>query len=142
MKSNIKIVFILLSLGVLSGCGAGAYMQPGYPSAVTPAIIYSDDVVYPYKDSFTMFNISREDYSILGHVTTEMESMNILFIYSSGDNGYGKLLAAAKEKYPETNALMNVYWDSKVKTIGWPYPPIPFYQKITARVTATAVSIR
>ena len=117
-------------------------MQQGYPSAVSPAFVFSDDVVYPYKDSITMLNLDRKDYRIFGHVSTEMASKNILYIYSEGDNGFGKLMEIARNKYPEANALMNVYWDSKIKNIGWPYPPIPFYQQVTARVTATVVAIK
>jgi hypothetical protein len=117
-------------------------MQQGYPASVSPALVYTDDVVYPSKDSFTMFTLNRSDYRLLGHVSTEMESKNILYVYAEGDNGYGKLMEVARRKYPQTNALMNVYWDSKIQTIGWPYPPIPLFQKVTARVTATAVEIR
>ena len=144
MKSFFKMAFVLFSMTLMYGCASSAYMtmQSGYPSTVSPAVVYTDDVVYPYKDSFTMFTIKRSDYRILGHVSTEMESKNILYIYSVGDNGYGKLMEIARRKYPQTNALMNVYWDSKVQNIGWPYPPIPLFQKVTAKVTATAVSIR
>ena len=143
MKRIILTPMLLLCIVSMFGC-ASAYttMQSGYPSAVTPAFIFSDDVTYPFKDSFTIFNLDRQDYQILGHVTTELESTNILYIYSSGDSGYGKLLQIARRKYPKANALMNVYWDSKLKHVGWPYPPIPIFQKVTARVTATAVRLR
>ena len=117
-------------------------MQAGYPSAVTPAFIFSENLVYPYKDSSTVFNLERKDYTILGQVSTEMESINILYVYSTGDCGYGKLLQIAKNKYSNADALMNVYWDSKLQNIGWPYPPIPLFQKVTARVTATAIKLR
>jgi len=144
MKNFFVLGFLIFISGLISGCSSSAYMtmQGGYPSAVSPAVVYSDDVVYPFKDSFTMFTLNRNDYRILGHVSTEMESKNILYIYSEGDNGYGRLLDIARQKYPQANALMNVYWDSKIKNIGWPYPPIPVFQKVTARVTATAISIR
>jgi len=143
MKRLILTSLFFLCIVSMFGC-SNAYMsmQGGYPSAVTPAFVFSDDVVYPFKDSFTNFTLERKDYRILGHVTTEMESINILYIYSRGDCGYGKLLEIAKQKYPQANALMNVYWDSKLTHVGWPYPPLPLFQKVTARVTATAISLR
>jgi hypothetical protein len=38
--------------------------------------------------------------------------------------------------------LFNAYWDSDLKNIRWLYSPIPIFQKVTAGVTATAVSLR
>jgi len=138
-----KIMCLSILLMSMIGCTSTYHiMQGGYPAAVSPAFVFSDDVVYPYKDSQTVFNLERKDYVILGQVSTELESTNILYLYSSGDNGYGKILKIARQRYPNANALMNVYWDSKIKQIGWPYPPIPIFQKVTSQVTAIAVSLK
>jgi|WetSurMetagenome_2_1015567.scaffolds.fasta_scaffold807451_2 hypothetical protein len=128
----------LLAVFLLSGCSSMNMPHGGtYPGA-----IYADQVYPSMKDSFTQFKFSPNDFDVLGTVTGQGESMNVLMIFSQGDNGYQSLLAQAQQKYPNTDALINFYWDTKYFNIGWPYPPLPIYQRVQSQVTATAIKFK
>jgi len=118
MKSWFYLVGLLAGGALLSGCagmGIGTASTP--PSGVMPGGIFTE-VNYPsYRESQTKFSFKREDLEILGPVSATAESQNILGLVATGDNGYSKLLADAKAKYPTCDAVINIQWDTQWNSV-------------------------
>lgn len=132
-KALVMIGVVGLGLMVLTGCGPMSYP----PSAVGPAMILTD-VNYPsMHDAQTVFNFSKSDFEILGPVSATSESESILGVVARGDNGYGKLMTAAKNAYPNADAVINVQWDTDFNSIC-----LGLYSKVTSKVTGTAVKFK
>jgi len=82
--------------------------------------------------------LQRDDVEILGQVQSVSESDSVLGIISQGDNGYGKVLAAARAKYPETDAVINMQWDIQYKAICGGF----LYEKVISKIDGTAVKYK
>ena len=139
MRKLSCIGMVLLAVFIFTGCATTTNMRQG---GVMPGFLYGDGTYPSMKDSFTEFKYEAKDFDVLGTVTGQGESMNILFLVSLGDNGYQQLLRQAKEKYPDMDALINFYWDTKFFNIGWPYPTLPLYQRAQNIVTATVIKYK
>ena len=137
---RIVITCLVLGIVVVFSAGCGTINMPH--GGVQPGAIYGDGTYPSMKDSYTKFEFGAEDLEVLGTVTGGGESSNVLLLFSQGDNGYQQLLRNAKQKYPDMDALINFYWDTKYFNVGWPYPPIPLYQRARSEVTATAVKFK
>jgi hypothetical protein len=137
---RILINTLLLGIIVVLGAGCGTINIPH--GGVQPGLVYGNGTYPSLKDSHTRFEFGSDDIEVLGTVTGGGESFNVLFLFSAGDNGYQQLLRDAKEMYPDMDALINFYWDTKFFNIGWPYPPLPLYQRATSEVTATVVRFK
>ena len=108
----------------------------GFPSAAgaKPGGIVADGT-YGIGGMPTHIRLQREDVQILGQVESSTESECILGIISQGDNGYGKVLAAARAKYPTCDAVINMQWDTQYKTICAGI----LYEKVATKITGTAI---
>lgn len=137
-----RIVITSLVLGVIVVLGAGCGTVNMPHGGVYPGIVYGEGTYPSMKDSYTRFEFGADDFEVLGTVTGGGESFNLLFLFSQGDNGYQQLLRNAKQKYPDMDALINFYWDTKYFNIGWPWPPLPLYQRAQSEVTATAIRFK
>ncbi len=68
----------------------------------------------PFSSNTLHYN--KLDVEVLGSVTVEADGISkILWIFESGNNGYAYLFAAAKKKYPEMHALVNIMEDVRRK---------------------------
>ena len=131
MKRIVGVSFAVVGLLCMSGCLMG-----GFPSAAgaKPGGIVADGT-YGIGGMPTHIRLQREDVQILGQVESSTESECILGIISQGDNGYGKVLAAARAKYPTCDAVINMQWDTQYKTICLGI----LYEKVTTKITGTAI---
>ena len=135
MKIVLNIVIAALCISVFSGCSTVNMQQGG----VMPGVVFGEGTYPSMKDSETRYEFSADDFEVLGTVTGGGTSFNVLLLFSQGDNGYHELLQKARFEYPEMDALINFYWDTEYFNIGWPYPPLPVYQRATSTVTATVI---
>ena len=120
----------LIAANFLAGCAGLPMGAP--PSGVSPGFLFSD-VTYPsYRESSTKFTINRSDIIVLGPVTATGESQCILALWSQGDNGYGNLMKAAREAYPEADGVVDVQWDTKYGNLCLPccYVWVPIFYKV------------
>lgn len=138
MKRLMCAAIALLAVFMFSGCGTVNMRQGG----VVPGFIYGEGTYPSMKDSYTKFQFDAEDIEVLGTVNGTGTSANILFLFSRGDNGYQKLLKEAKQKYPDMDALINFYWDTKYFNIAWPFPYLPLFNRAQSDVTATAIKFK
>ena len=107
------------------------------PSGVSPGMLLSD-VNYPsYRESHTQFTFVRSDFEILGPVSAKAESQCILGLIAQGDNGFGNLTRAAKAKYPDCDAVINIQWDTQ-----WNLICLGLMSKVTSTIDATAIKIK
>ncbi len=83
----------------------------------------------------TVTALDPEDYTVLGEVVMQSSQKSILGITFGGD-GYAELLAEAKEKYPSTDHVIDVYADVKY------FNAFPFYQSRTVTLYGTAVDVK
>jgi len=138
----------LLALLLPAVCGCGTPTAMG-PSGVAPGMLMTE-VTYPSKhDAQTRINIKRDDIQILGTVKADAESVNILFwLWASGDNGYGKLLQAARQVYPKADGVVDIQWDTEYQdacaicgtVLG--YIPRPIYAKVTSHMEGKAFQFK
>jgi len=135
MKAMIGGVVAAAGLMCLSGCG----ILGGFPSprGAHPGSIVSDGT-YGVGGMPTLIRLQREDVEVLGQVQSATESECILGIISQGDNGYAKVLAAARTKYPECDAVINMQWDIQYKTICFG----ALYEKVTTKIEGTAIKYK
>ena len=135
MKLILTSALAIVSMACLSGCG----LIGGFPSpqGAHPGGIVSDGT-YGVGGMPTHIRLQREDVEVLGQVQSATESECILGIISQGDNGYGKVLAAARAKYPECDAVINMQWDIQYKTICFG----SLYEKVTTKIEGTAIKYK
>jgi hypothetical protein len=103
----------LLALLLPAVCGCGTPTAMG-PSGVSPGMLMTE-VTYPSQhDAQTRINIKRDDIQILGTVQATAESSTFLLrLWSSGDNGYGNLMKAARRAYPQADGVVDIQWDTE-----------------------------
>jgi len=78
---------------------------------------------------------NKVDIKVLGPVTVEAEGVSkVLLVFERGDNGYAKLFAEAKKKYPDMDALVNIMEDIHRKDYF-----LFLYRSETRIITATAI---
>ena len=65
-----------------------------------------------FKDAGITSVLKEKDYEILGQVTMHSTVKNILCLFTFGGKGYEDFLEKAKEKYPECDAVINIYEDT------------------------------
>lgn len=137
MRPYTAVMVAFVAMTFLSGCSS---LMNVPPSGVSPGFLFSD-VNYPSRrESNTQFKFDRKDIVILGPVTATGESQNILLLWSQGDNGYGNLMKAAREAYPEADGVVDVQWDTRYSNLCIPccymYIPILFKVKSTGEGNA------
>jgi hypothetical protein len=105
------VIVVLMLVGLALGCGC--MMQLGIPNAgVTPGAIVANNT-YPYShEPFTKVQYAGTDMDVLGPVASASSSSCVLGMVSRGDNGYGALLRAARAKYADADAVINIQWDT------------------------------
>jgi hypothetical protein len=133
MKRIVGASLAVVGLLFMSGCMMG---MAGYPSpaGARPGGIIGDGT-YGVGGMPTLVRLQREDVEMLGQISSTTESECILGLISQGDNGYGKVLAAARAKYPTCDAVINMQWDTTYKTIC----AGSLYEKITTKIDGTAI---
>ncbi len=98
--------FALVGLS-LSGC---AYVfkdnNAGFP-AVCPGILYCDMKVAQQVTPPTL----PSHYKMLGPVSAEATTTNVLFIFATGDASYETLKRLALSRYPDAKAIINLEVD-------------------------------
>lgn len=135
MKIIVSMCAIMAGVSVLVGCATPYMALP--PGGVGPGSLVSDVTVPSSREIQTQIQLSRSDIEILGPVAVVSESQRILGMFSQGDNGYGKLLAAAKNGYPQADAVINVMWDTHYQ--GYIFG---LFGKATSRVTGHAIKFK
>lgn len=146
MKFHGCVPFLALLLPLVCGCGTPVSMGP---SGVSPGMLMSD-VTYPsLHEAQTRINFKRDDILILGTVKADAESRNLLlWLWADGDNGYGKLMQAARRSYPQADGVVDVQWDTEYNDacsicgtcIG--YIPRPLFAKVTSHMEAKAFQFK
>ena len=128
---------VLATAFLISGCGT-VRMPAG---SVFPGLLYTD-VNYPSMREAPQvrYDFKAKDIEVLGPVTAKGTSMNILGIYAAGDNGYKTLLAAAKEKYPDPDEVINIKWDTEFTYFGLIY--IPIFQRADSTIYGMAIKLK
>jgi len=84
------------------------------------------------------YSFSSRDYEKLGPVAIKVVNYRTCVLFSHKEDGLAKLLLRARSQYPETDALMNVYF-SKEHTFGC---LSIFKDEVITTITATAVKMR
>lgn len=80
--------------------------------------------------------LEKKDFRILGEVKVKVSRRNILGLFSFGGGGYEDLLAKAREVYPESDSVVNIYEDiSSSLYFG-------IYNSITTTLIGTAIDIK
>ena len=140
MKFHGCVPLLALVLPLVCGCGTPTAMGP---SGVSPGMLMSD-VNYPSaRDAQTRFDFKRDDIQILGSVKAQTESLNILMLWSTGDNGYGSLMRAARQAYPQADGVVDLQWDSQFSNLCIPcYIPIPIMFKVISHVEGKAFQFK
>jgi len=134
MTKKMTLIFLAIIIFITAGCGVMTLP----PSGVSPGMAYSS-VNYPsMQNSITEYKFGKDDIEVLGPVLAETSSINILGLFSTGDNGYGKLLEEARRRFPEADGLVNVYFDSRYTSCLWGM----IFSKVNSTVTATAVKFK
>ena len=113
------------------------------PGGVYPGLIRAD-VNYPSlrETPLVRYDFKADDIEILGPVHAVSRSVNVLLLFSNGDNGLGTVIAAAKKQYPDCDTVINLNWDTRYTWFGWPYPPIPILQRATSSIYGTAIKFK
>lgn len=120
MRSFAGAVLASVAMSLLAGCASTMNVPP---SGVSPGFLFSE-VTYPSaRESNTQFKFKPEDIVVLGPVKASSESMTILMLWSSGDNGYGNLMRAARAAYPEADGVIDVQWDTQYGNLCIPCWP-------------------
>jgi len=95
MKKLTIVLLIVLSLFTLSSC---ASMKEPYQAAGVKSVLV------------------EKDYEVLGQITVNSTVKNVLGLFTWGGKGYEEVLEAAKEAYPETDEIINIYVDKKASS--------------------------
>jgi len=126
---------LFLALVILSMLFVGCSLPTASRRGVTPAGIMTD---VNYNSDFggsTRFNIeSQGKYKILGPVSAVGESINVLGLIAQGDNGYKKILDAARKI--GGNAVINLTTD-----VHYNYYVLGIYQRVTTKLYGIAVKL-
>jgi hypothetical protein len=137
----------LLALLLLLNCGCGTPTSMG-PSGVSPGLLMTE-VTYPsMRDAQTRINLKRDDIQILGVIKADAKSQNILWIWASGDNGYGNLMKAARQAYPQTDGVIDVQVDTEYKDLlsvcamYFLGLPIPILSSVTTHMEGRAFQFK
>lgn len=121
---------LLLSGCAIPGLGGGPTTQIG-PSGVGQGGLFTH-VSYPSENtSTTRYELTSDDFEILGPVTGRGSSMNILGIVAMGESGYEKALNQARAG--GADELMNLRLDTDFTNI------LGLFKKSETVVTGTAI---
>ncbi len=131
---------LLCAVLILSACSSVTYPKyPGKPLIISipgmeKQVIQGSSSEGPSYTTATL-PIKQLEIKVLGPVTVEADGIyKFLVLFESGDNGYAKLFAEAKKKYPEMDALVNIMEDTRRKEYLW-----FLYWSETRILTATAI---
>jgi len=113
MKFHGCVPLLALLVSLVCGCGTTSMG----PSGVSPGLLITDANYPSAHDAQTRINFKRADIQILGVVKAEFESRNIFWLWASGDNGYGKLMQAARQSYPQADGVVDVQWDTEYRDL-------------------------
>ncbi len=77
-------------------------------------------------DAGVTTSLAPREYEELGTINFDGTITNILGLFTFGGKGYEELLAAARETYPEADAVIDIYKDYKASSIlgvynSWTY---------------------
>ncbi len=129
MKKMMQLAALALVGLTHSGC---AYVlkdnNAGFP-AVCPGILYCDMKVAQQVTPPTL----PAHYKMLGPVSAEATTTNVLFIFSTGDASYETLKRAALSKYPDAKAIINLEIDCDQHNYF-------VVNRVTAKIRGIAVS--
>ena len=90
----VALVAIATVIAFLPGCAG--FMSSCTPMGASTGTIVSD-VTYPnYVGAAARYNLTTSDFTIIGPVSAEAKSTNILGMVAEGNNGYAKLFEAAQ----------------------------------------------
>lgn len=106
------IAFLLLVLVVATSCVTTT--QPLNNAGITTAL-------------------AEKDYEVLGQITMKAKITNILGLFSFGGKGYEDLLEKAKEEYPDTDVVIDIYEDQDTMVI------LGLYNRFGKVLTGTAI---
>lgn len=130
MRSLMVAVVVLSGVLVLTGCARFSHVS--HPEGVSAGNLVGD-VTYPvFSSERTEFKFDTDDFVIVRTVTAEASSSNVLGLFGSGDNGYGKLFEEARAAGADD--VINIKVDTREQKIL-----IGFYTKATTKLTGTAI---
>jgi len=137
--------YLLLSIPLITAFMVGCTSTSHIPrSGVAPGFVIAN-VNYPsYRETDTEFKISRNDIVILGPVKASGNSINVLGIVATGDNGYGNLTKAARSAYPEADGVVDIQWDTSYENLCIPacYCLIPIYMTTKTAIEGNAFKFK
>ena len=118
---TLKIAILIASaasMSMLTGCAGWAITHPGGAGKTTPAGVAPGtlvgNVTYPnFVQSITRFELTSDDFTIIGPVSAEATSSSVLGMFSSGDNGYQKLFTEAQKI--GAHDVINIKVDTNLK---------------------------
>jgi hypothetical protein len=133
--NSIKCAGMLAVLSLLSsGCCGLVGGRMSSPTGSAPGGLIADGT-YGSGGTCSFIRFEGSDVEVLGQVQSSTESETTLGLISRGDNGYGKVVAAARAKYPTCNGVINLQWDTQYNTICSGI----LYEKVTTIIEGTAV---
>ena len=113
MKKFILFAGAIVSMVMLSGCGAMYINSQGYP-AVPPATIFSETT----RGTYMMPKFEKLDgVEVLGPVEGRASMENVLFIIATGDASIGAAKRDALRMYKDADDIINVEVDGYHKSI-------------------------
>ncbi|MBW2664607.1 MAG: hypothetical protein JRD93_22205 [Deltaproteobacteria bacterium] len=131
------VLVCVAALMLLGGC-AGFGGAPGggggkaLPYGVSHGYLVGD-ITYPcFINSHTEIKLDTDDFDIIETVTAETSSINVLGLFSSGDNGYGKLFEKAREAGADD--VINIKADTRTESVLR-----VFWKRATTKLTGTAI---
>ena len=131
------VLVCVAALMLLGGC-AGFRSAPGggggkaLPVGVSHGVLVGD-ITYPcFINSHTEIKLDTDDFEIVETVTAETSSTNVLGLFSSGDNGYGKLFEKARAAGADD--VINIKADTRMQRVL-----SFFWTHATTKLTGTAI---
>jgi hypothetical protein len=127
---TVLVKLVLASpLLVITGCA-------GFSGGVGPSGVslgsFAGNVTYPsLLAQRTDFVLDTDDFTVIGPVSAQTSSMNVLGIVGAGSSGYGELLKAARAKGADD--VMNIKLDTQRMSI------LSIYTRSTTILTGTAI---
>lgn len=137
MKYLIYLVFVA-SIAGLAGCAKFGTTNVA-PGGVDSAGIFSR-ITYPSarETPLVRYTFTHDDIEILGIVEGKGVSVSVLGIVATGDNGFGEMMAQAREKYPNMDGVINIQWDTKCQNVCSGF----IYNKVYSSVEAVAMRFK